>query len=219
MFSEEKTMPILQVPQNECIYAFTTGYDEKTLQSYEYNLFSHMTVYNDKGEWKSYRTNHGKYISFSFIGASCSEYNMNQFATFWSETKQMAFYCYRDWMVYKLSAFVLENDNVHLVDLNTDEVLTTFPLGQSSYTPDLKIMVFAGGMNDPRFFQHIVINSRGGVTFYDIHSISSNIANTKTDNATNARIYDASGVQIEDTKSGLNIIVEGDGTVKKIVSK
>ena len=216
VFSEEKTMPILQVPTEESFLAFTTGTDVNGWSDCDYSLFNSMTVYNDKGMLGRYSTSHGKYISFSFVGGTNSN-NVNAGQGFWCEAKQMAFYS--NWNSNQLSAFVLENDNIHLVDLKTDNILTTFPLVQiSSYYPEVTIMVFSGRLSSTAIHR-IVINSWGAVTIYESLSSSSRISATTSGSTTPARTFDIKGQQREDTESGLNIVVSDDGTAKKVIVK
>lgn len=92
VFCDEKTMPIVQVPRNECTFAFTTGDNKKTLQEYDYYLFESLMVFDNKGKIGSYSSNHGKYVSFSFVGSS-SFNGSSSSSVYWNETKQMVFYC------------------------------------------------------------------------------------------------------------------------------
>ena len=64
VFCDEKTMPIVQVPRNECTFAFTTGDNKKTLQEYDYYLFESLMVFDNKGKIGSYSSNHGKLRSW-----------------------------------------------------------------------------------------------------------------------------------------------------------
>ena len=218
MYCKEKTMPILQVLLNESYLAFTTGTDVNGWSDCDYSLFNSMAVYNDKGFLGNYSTSHGKYISFSFIaGTNDNNVNRNAGTGFWCETKQMAFYC--NWNNNQLSAFVLENDNVHLVDLKTDVILATFPLVQmSSYYPELSIMVFSGRLSSTAIHR-IVINSWGSVSVYESLPPSSRISATTSNSPSSSRIYDAKGQQREEKESGLNIVVSDEGSTKKIIVK
>lgn len=167
-FCDEKTMPIVQVPRNECTYAFTTGNDVVSSHDYDYYLFDDITVFNEKGKVGTYSSSHGKYVSFSFVGSS--SFNGSSSTTVqWDETKQMAFYC--AWNDSKLSAFVINLDkdknNIHLVDLATDNILGSFPIhSMSSYYPKLKIMVFTSGIQTTAIMS-VAINCYGGINIYN----------------------------------------------------
>ncbi|MBO4673246.1 MAG: hypothetical protein J5616_02735 [Bacteroidaceae bacterium] len=211
-FCEEKTMPINYVPQSEGFFAFTTGTDMKSILAYEYSLFKRMDVYNDKGRSGTYSTSHGKYISFSYVG----EDNYFSSSHFWNETQQMAFYC--RWNEFKLSAFTIDNDCVHLVDLISDNIIASFNIRSYPSDPeqDIKIMVFEGRGSLQALF--LVINSWGTIHIYDSLP-PSRVSSATADSPTSSRIYDVKGVQRNEAEDGLNIVRMSDGTTKKVMVK
>lgn len=163
--NKEITMPILQTPTNDCFLAFTTGFDVNHWGDQDYSLFKSITVYNENGIVGNYTTNKGEYVSFHFIGGT-NDSNADGKQTFWCESKQMAFYC--NWNENKLSAFVINEDCLYLIDLETDNILADFPLVTHNQTSprSLYIMVYSGRLSSTAIHR-FVINSEGSVKIYE----------------------------------------------------
>lgn len=215
------TMPILQTnwvnnnDRYENITVVTSGYDVNTLANLDYCLFNSFDIYNETGRIGSYSSNHGKYVSFKFIGGAGPDAVRNGMG-YWCESKQMAFYsCWND---FKLSAFVLNDDKIYLVDLETDNILGTFPIAtppNMNNRESLTIMVFSSRYSSTGIHR-IVIESYGSVNFYESLTDVSNISSTRVVNNQSQKIYNIRGQQINNIEKGINIVVDGDGTSKKI---
>ncbi len=163
--NKEIMMPILQTPTNECFLAFTTGFDVNSWGDQDYCYFKSISVYNENSIVGNYTTDKGEYVSFHFVGGTNDSY-VNGGQSFWCESKQMAFYC--NWNENKLSAFVINEDILYLVDLATDNILAEFPLvTHNQYSPrTLYIMVYSGRLTSTAIHR-IVINSEGSVKIYE----------------------------------------------------
>ena len=161
------TLPILQTPTSVSYLAFATGYDVNSWGGQDYCLFNNISVYNENGLIGTYSTKHGQYISFNFIGGT-NESNVHGTQGFWCESKQMAFYS--SWNGNKLSAFVMKDDSLYFVDLETDNILGTFPLatipGTSFRPPSICILVYSGRLTSTAIHR-IVVNSEGSVKIYE----------------------------------------------------
>ena len=221
--NRDVTMPILQTkwvnnggPYYENVIVFTSGYDTNSLANLDYCLFDNFSVYNENGRIGSYSSKHGKYVSFKFISGAGPSGVQNGMG-YWCESKQMAFYCC--WNEFKLSAFVLDGDKVYLVDLDTDNILGAFPIATppNMYNREsLTIMVFSGNYSSTGIHR-IVIESYGAVNIYKSLPDASNISSTRVANNQSQKIYNISGQQINNTEHGINIVVDGDGSSKKIL--
>lgn len=164
--NKEIMMPILQTPTDECLLAFTTGFDVNSWGDQDYCFLKRISVYNENNNIGNFTTDKGEYVTFHFIGGTNDSNVSRGGQSFWCESKQMAFYC--SWNENKLSAFVINEDCLYLVDLATDNILAEFPLvPHNQYSPRaLYIMVYSGRLSSTAV-RRIVINSEGSVKIYE----------------------------------------------------
>lgn len=211
--ARDVTMPITQVPR-WVGYAYATGHEISTETGLDYQLFDQIKVCGYEGEIGTFSTNHGYYISFKFVGGGSTTYYNDRQAS-WNESKEMAFYC--AWNENKLSAFVFNRNDgcVYLVDLESDVILASFPIITYSSYPSLSILVFSGGLSITAY-HGIVINSEGVVNHYKELPSSVNAPEMKKNYQKG--IFNMKGQKVESMESGINILVDKDGSTTKVIS-
>jgi|GEM_PF-5168395 len=187
---------------NSKVYMLPNWGDVYAAQTYDwtgdgfYNTYYFSSIkFLDNGNVSSYSSSHGKYIAFQyFYRVTTGRYASCEQVIFGNTTGKGSGYY----------AFVITGNKLHLVDVKTDVIISTFD-NNFQKGKDFSIVVYdPSSVNDGAAPNFWVINN-GYVKIYYGFPAPSSISTMSVDVDNSGKIYNVGGVEVKKPENGVYI--------------
>lgn len=158
-------------------------------------FFSSVSIYNPtEGTFHTYSSAHGKYIAFKlFYNVITGRKDNCEQVVFWS-SQGSGSGCY---------AFVVEGHYLHIVDVQTDAIISTL-VSNFQRESDFSIIVDEGTSYDSAIPTFWVMNS-GWVKIYNGFPSSASVSSMSAERRSSGKTYNFGGVEMSNPTSGVYI--------------